>query len=201
MPYYSGCLLSRCQWCRTPQRRTRCPGTKGASLATSVANEKTRGTTGIHHTTSAKLPQPQCADCKTLFTEFEGCRSRHPTNDTETNDWQILRCQTGNRAFVHFVRPDRGRPQLLSQLLRVWGSGPSNILRRHRCARHCRCSIAMGRELKTLQHAGHCSSLTKSLANALCPWARALSGLSCHLTREDADTLMRAFGAQQCTRW
>ena len=76
----------------------------------------------------------------------------------ELNDWQS----------------DRARPRLLSQLLRVWANRPSSIFCRHRCAQHCKCSIGMGREPNTLPHAGHCSSLTKSLAIALCPWARDL---------------------------
>ena len=46
---------------------------------------KTEGTTGIHHT-AANLPRPRCANS----------RSRHTTTDTETNNWQTLRGQTGS---------------------------------------------------------------------------------------------------------
>ena len=87
-----------------------------------------------------------------------------------------LRCQEGKRALVHFVRPAARSCSSAAAITAAEGLGnrPSSILRRHRCARHCRCPIAVEREPNTLPHAGHCSSLTKSLAIALCPWARAL---------------------------
>ena len=46
-------------------------------------------------------------------------------------------------------------------------------MRLQRGARHCRCSIAIGREPNVLPHAGHCSSATNSLAIVLWPCARA----------------------------
>ena len=87
-----------------------------------------------------------------------------------------LRCQAGKRALVHFVRPAVRSCSSAAAITAAEGLGkrPSSIFRRHRCAQHCRCSIAMVREPNTLPHAGHCSSLTKSLAIALCPWARDL---------------------------
>ena len=87
-----------------------------------------------------------------------------------------LGCQVGKRALVHFVRPAARSCSSAAVISAAEGLGnrPSSIFCRHRCARYCRCSIAMGREPNTLPHAGHCSSLTKSLAIALCPWARDL---------------------------
>ena len=87
-----------------------------------------------------------------------------------------LRCQVGKRALVHFVRPAARSCSSAAAITAAEGLGnrPSSICCRHRCARHCRCSIAMVREPNTLPHTGHCSSLTKSLAIALCPWARDL---------------------------
>ena len=87
-----------------------------------------------------------------------------------------LRCQAGKRALVHFVRPAVRSCSSAAAITTAEGLGnrPSSIFRRLRCARHCRCSIAMGREPNILPHAGHCSSLTQSLAIALCPWARDL---------------------------
>ena len=87
-----------------------------------------------------------------------------------------LRCQVGKRALVHFVRPAVRSCSSAAAITAadLLGNRPSSTFRRHRCARHCRCSIAMGCEPNTLPHAGHCSSLTKSLAIALCPWARDL---------------------------
>ena len=87
-----------------------------------------------------------------------------------------LRCQVGKRALVHFVRLAVRSCSSAAAITAAEGLGnrPSSIFRRHRCAQHCRLSIAMGREPNTLPHAGHCSSLTKSLATALCPWARDL---------------------------
>ena len=81
-----------------------------------------------------------------------------------------------NRAVVHFVR-SAARSYSSAAVTTAdesLGGKPSNILRRRRCARHCRCWIALEREPKTLPHAGHRSSFTKSLARALRPWARAL---------------------------
>ena len=85
-------------------------------------------------------------------------------------------CQVGNRALVHFVRPVARSCSSAAAITAAEGLGnkPSSIFCRRRSARHCICSIAMGREPNTLPHAGHCSSLTKSLAMALCPWARDL---------------------------
>ena len=115
------------------------------------------------------LPQPQCADCKTCSQNLRVIQN--------ANDNRTLRSQAGNRAFVHFVR----------RAVRSWsfavavtaaeslGRRPSIILRRHRCAQHCRCSIAMGREPKSLTT--RCASLVTdevSLAIALRPCARAL---------------------------
>ena len=87
-----------------------------------------------------------------------------------------LRCQVGKRALVHLLRPAVRSCSSAAAITAPEGLGnrPSSIFRRHRCAWHCKYSIAMGREPNTLPHAGHCSSLTKSLAIALCPWARAL---------------------------
>ena len=87
-----------------------------------------------------------------------------------------LRCQVGKRALVHFVRPAARSCSSAAAITSAEGLGnrPSSNFCRHRCARHCRCSIAMGREPNTQPHAGRCSSLTKSLAIALCPWARDL---------------------------
>ena len=96
--------------------------------------------------------------------------------DENFRNLPTLRCQAGNRAFVHFARPAILSCSSAAAITAAEGLGnrPSNILRRHRCARHCRCSIAEEREPNTMPHAGHCSSLTKSLAIALYPWARDL---------------------------
>ena len=117
-------------------------------------------------------------------------------------DLPTLRCQEGKRALVHFVRPAVRSCSSAAAITGAEGLGnrPSSIFRRHHCARHCKCSIAMRREPNTLPHAGHCSSLTKSLAIALCPWAQDLWVYRL-LIREDADKLVRAFGAQQHARW
>ena len=54
----------------------------GASQAANAANEKAQKTRGqLGNTTqSAKLHHRRCAEVK-LFTELEGCRSRHATSD------------------------------------------------------------------------------------------------------------------------
>ena len=78
-------------------------------------------------------------------------------------------CQTVKRAFVHFVSPFFRSRSSASAMASAEGLGnkPSNIMRRHRGARHCKCSIAIGREPNVLPHAGNRSSMTKTLAIAL----------------------------------
>ena len=70
---------------------------------------------------------------------------------------------------------------------------------RHRGARHCRCSSGMEREPKTVPHAGHC--LSEVSPHCSLSMGTGSVGLSCLLAREHADTLMRAFGAQQRASW
>ena len=78
-------------------------------------------------------------------------------------------CQTVKRALVHFVSPFFRSRSSASAMASAGGLGnkPSTIMRRHRGARHCKCSIAIGREPNVLPHAGHSSSMTKTLAIAL----------------------------------
>ena len=124
--------------------------------------------TGIHHMLQM-LPQPQMRGLQKCSQKSRDAAGRHSARMTQNaNDWSTLCGQAGRRDFVHFVRP---AVRSWSSAVAVTGAG-SNILRRHRCAWHCKCSIAMGREPKTLPHAGH-------LAMALCPWAR-LCGPVCH---------------------
>ena len=63
-----------------------------------------------------------------------------------------LRCQVGKLALVHFVRPAVGSCSSAAAITAAEGLGnrPSSIFRRRRCARHCRCLIAMEREPKYL---------------------------------------------------
>ena len=96
------------------------------------------------------------------------------------NDWSTRRGQARNRAFVHFVRPAvRSWPAAVAiTAAESVGARPSNILRQHRCARHRKSAIA--------EVSRHCSVSMGSGS----------VGLSRLLTREDTDTLMRAFRAQ-----
>ena len=52
-------------------------GTRGASQAANATYEKVWETLHV-----GKAPPPRCVEVK-LFTELEGCRSRHATSDAE----------------------------------------------------------------------------------------------------------------------
>ena len=59
-------------------------GTKGASQAANATNEKNTKNKRDNCETLhiVKAPPPRCMEVK-LFTELEGCRSRHATSDAE----------------------------------------------------------------------------------------------------------------------
>ena len=128
----------------------------------------TSGATGVVY----QLEKMMLCNASQELNVFIPARQPNSTvlGDGTFRDMPTLMCQVGKRALVHFVRPAVRSCSSAAATTAAEGLGyrPSSSFRRHRCARHCKCSIAMGREPNTLPHAGHCSSLTKSLAIALC---------------------------------
>ena len=106
-------------------------------------------------------------------------RIRFTADPSRLDDCACTHCQALKRALVHFVRPFF-RSWLSASVIASaegLGSKPSIIMRLQRGARHCRCSIAIGREPNVLPHAGHCSSVTNSLA--IVPWPCARARCAC----------------------
>ena len=106
-----------------------------------------------------------------------------------------LRCQLSCTSLD--LQPDRVRPRLQSQLLFFWVTGhPAFFVD---IAVHGTAGVQSpwGREPNTLPHAGHCSSTDEVSRLSSVSVGTGSVGLSRLLTREDANTLARAFGAQQ----